>query len=163
MDSPFDGVAPSTNGSSPHVPRTPDGPPPQPAAPRSPLFKLILYLVLIAFIVPVLAGVIAALAHLGPFANHLFPVTVHNDTSATVVVRACSTTCLPGDQSVELKPGGKVDVGVSDGAQVTPFYLHDPDGALLSCLPLQAARRVTGAVVQVSQAESCPGTPISVG
>lgn len=122
-----------------------------------------LYLVLIAFVLPVLAGVIAAVGHLGPFANHIFPVTLHNDTTATVVVRACSTNCIPADQAVTLKPGDHVDIGVSDGAEVSRYYLHAPeDDALTACLPLEASKKVTGAVVEISRAESCPGTPLSI-
>lgn len=164
LDLPFEPTPPSTNGSSPQAGRPSSAGAPAPDEGRhSPLLRAVFYLVLIAFVLPVLAGVIAAVAHLGPFANHIFPVTLHNDTTATVLVRACSTHCIPADQSVTLKPGDRVDIGVSDGAEVSHYYLHDPaNDALTACLPVQASRKVTGVVVEISRAESCPGTPLSI-
>ncbi|GAC1363376.1 MAG: hypothetical protein NVSMB32_04900 [Actinomycetota bacterium] len=124
--------------------------------------RALLYLTLVALLIPVIAFVIARLTGSGPFAGHLFPVTLHNDTATTVVVRRCGTKCTVKDQSVTLGPGKAVQVGVADGAVVTPYYLYDLSGALRNCLPLQANAALPGITVEISRAQTCPGAPVMV-
>jgi hypothetical protein len=94
------------------------------------------------------------------FAGHLFPVVLHNDGAVTVNVLECGTNCTAKDLPTRLDPGATVQVAASDDGLVT-FYLHSLSGGVTGCLPLEFSRRKSGVTVQTSQAEPCPGRPIT--
>ncbi|HWD07496.1 MAG TPA: hypothetical protein VHA57_00230 [Actinomycetota bacterium] len=134
--------------------------PPELRRRRTPLFNvsLVVAVAILAFSVLFLAGYLFRNAL---FSNPLFPVTLHNDGAAAVDVRGCGTNCTSADVPYRLNPGGSVQVAAEDNGEVT-FYLHDPTtGAVTGCLPLKFARKVTGVTIQTSQAETCPGVPLT--
>lgn len=143
------------NGNSPD---TPDGVPP--TRRRSPLITLFLLLTGAAVVAPFIAVGVAFVTHSGPFAHTIFPVTVHNDGSAAVVVRGCGGNCTTKDQAVTLQPGGAVQVGATNNGSMSRYYLHDVTGTVLGCLPLVYHHTATGVSVQTSEAETCPGSPL---
>jgi hypothetical protein len=147
----------ATNGTSPQNVLGTGSPPVR--RKRSALMTFFIVGTILAVVAPVLAYGIALLTHAGPFGDNVFPVTLHNDTQQTLVVRTCGDNCTPQYQSVSLAPDNSVRVGATTG-QMTRYYLHDSTGALLGCLPLKYPKPLTGVTVQASQQEACPGNPL---
>lgn len=128
---------------------------------RTPVFNLFLILAAAAVVVPVVIVAFAFVLGLGPFASDLFPVNIHNDGPAAVVIKDCGTNCTATDEPYTLLPGKAVSVAASDRGLVT-FYLHDPStGQVTGCLPLEFHAKVSGAAFDTSQAEACPGSPLT--
>lgn len=127
---------------------------------RSPLITVVVLLTAAAVVAPFLAVGIAWVTHSGPFAHTIFPVTVHNDGNAAVVVRACGANCTKTDQAVTLQPGAGVLVGAANNGSVSRYYLHDVTGTVIGCLPLVYHQTYTSLTVQTSAAEPCPGSPL---
>lgn len=149
----------TTNGTSPQSPGGSGGPPVR--RKRSALITFFLVGTILAVVAPVIAYGIAVLTHAGPFGDNVFPVTLHNDTDQTLVVRTCGANCTAQYQSVSLAPGNSITVGATTG-KMTRYYLHASTGALLGCLPLKYPKPLTGVTVQTSQQEACPGNPLPV-
>ncbi|HEU5002417.1 MAG TPA: hypothetical protein VFW71_06525 [Actinomycetota bacterium] len=145
------------NGSSPEQPE--DAPP---VRRRSPLITFFLLLTAAAVVAPFIAVGVAWVTHAGPFSHTIFPVTLHNDGSAPVVIRACGANCAKGDQAITLQPGAGVQVGATNNGTISRYYVHDVTGTVLGCLPLVYHQTYRGLTVETSAAENCPGNPLPV-
>lgn len=145
------------NGNSPD-------PPEREVRSRTPLFNISI-IVTVATLLFVVALVALFLFRSALFGSSFFPVTLHNDGTAAVVVRGCGTNCTGGDVPFLLNPGKSVQVAANSTGEVT-FYLHAAStaggGAVIGCLPLEFTRKISGVTIQTSQAEACPGTPLPV-
>lgn len=121
-----------------------------------PVVKALMVLTLAGFIAPFIA---IAVQH---FRGHAttggsINVVVHND-GATVMTLACRDNCNKSARAT-LTPDAKAEVVVSANPAGSRYEVLDAAGAVVGCLPMTTA--LSGVVVQVSQAVSCPGTPIA--
>jgi hypothetical protein len=144
------------------ISRNGSGPQPAPGPPRrqrTALFNVTIVLAVATIVL--LLGLAALYVFRKPlFAGNLFPVVLHNDGAVPVDVLQCGTNCTAKDLPTRLDPGGSIQVAAADDGLVT-YYLHSLSGAVTGCLPLEFTRRQSGVTVQTSQAEPCPGTPIT--
>lgn len=85
-----------------------------------------------------------------------FTVTLHNDTSSTVVVKQCDAKCDSFHEQDRLQPDGSVPVNTSSDGAANWWSVTDASGHTLGCIPLTYHHKVDGLVVDVSSYTTCP-------
>jgi hypothetical protein len=88
-----------------------------------------------------------------------FPVTIRNDTSATVELHQCGNSCGDVVDTVTLRPGAGVPAN-ADAEGATQWWVVFKHGHEIGCLRFRFTRRERNAVVPVSSlSASCRGRP----
>ena len=108
----------------------------------------------LALLTAALAALLAGCGSLGGI--QVFPVSIVNDTSETVVVRDCADYCSSSPIAIELQPGGSTVINRDAGSH-KDFSITTPLGAHVGCLDLHYPTPQPGALAPVSQAAPCPG------
>lgn len=81
--------------------------------------------------------------------DQAFTVTVRNDTSATVVVKQCDSTCETFHETDRISPGADVAVNTSSDGIADWWAVTDTSGSLLGCLPLSYTQTTNRLVIDV--------------
>jgi hypothetical protein len=91
----------------------------------------------------------------------LFGIELRNDRSVPLTVRTCGADCPRGSAFVVLTAGSSAQITAAANGSVTRYYLLNPSGDVVGCLPLRFASKVPGVMLLTSQAVTCPGRPLS--
>ncbi|MGI8647895.1 MAG: hypothetical protein ACR2JX_06695 [Mycobacteriales bacterium] len=85
-----------------------------------------------------------------------FAITLHNDTSSTIMLKQCDVTCDSFHERVRLLPGADTRVNTSSDNVANWWMISDADGKKLGCLPLRYGHKIDRLVVNVSEQTACP-------
>jgi hypothetical protein len=91
----------------------------------------------------------------------LFSIELRNDRSVPLTVRTCGADCPRGSSFVVLTAGSSAQITAAANGSVTRYYLLNPSGGVVGCLPLRFTSKAPGVVLLTSQAVACPGRPLS--
>lgn len=85
-----------------------------------------------------------------------FPVTLHNDTTGTVVLKQCGSTCGSIHEVERLAAGRSVPVNFSSEGITNLWSVTNAQGVVMGCLARTYDHKVANLVVQVSSNAPCP-------
>ena len=113
-----------------------------------------------ALIFVCLAALTAACESVDP-TEQFFAITFSNDLGRPAVLRACSDrSCRRFSDTWKIAPGDVVTDNISDRGVLTRWLVEAASGSR-KCLPVIFNAKYDTVVVRLSQAEACPGRPLS--
>ena len=83
-------------------------------------------------------------------------ISLHNDTSQSVVIRACKTSACNSFRYMRKVAAGRQDPATDYGDGRSWWLVLNDRGRRLGCLTLNYTDRVEGYVIRVSRLTSCP-------
>jgi hypothetical protein len=85
-----------------------------------------------------------------------FAVRLYNDSSVTITLKQCDSTCSTFHEELQLGPGGSTTANTSDENVNNYWLVLSNSGTRLGCLDLKYDHKVFGEVVKTSTAGPCP-------